>query len=144
MKTISSFVILMALFFMGTTGIVYIMTDIGANNNNLDDDSLEMLSSLNQYQLIEEKHRFSNNQVNYSLTGYEDTDAEDKDNVESKGTLSIFLFLSDSFSIIPTFMNTLLPFFPVAAFAWIQGIVLSLMSMFFTIAIYNAWKSRRV
>lgn len=143
MKTITSFLLLFALFFMGSTGIVLLITDIAAKNDNLDNESLQMVTNLNTYQTYESSYRFSENPTDYSLTGYETIAPEDKDNAESKGLLNVFLFLGDAFIIVPLFIHTMMPFLPLYAFAWLEGILLALGSYYFTIAIYNAWKARR-
>lgn len=144
MKTITSFLTLFAIFFMASGGIVFIMTDLALKNPNLDDESKEMVTNLNSYSTFEEQYRFSENPTDYSLTGYETIAPEDKDNAESKGVLSVFLFMGDAFLIIPTLFHTMLPFLPLYAFAVFEGILLALASYFFTIALYNAWKARRV
>ena len=89
------------------------------------------------------QYRFSDNPTNYSLTGYETVDAQDKDNAETKGVLNVFLFMGDAFFIVPTFVHVMVPFLPLYAFAWLEGILLAMASYFFTIALYNAWKARR-
>lgn len=143
MKTITSFLVLFTLFFMASSGIIFLITDIANKNPNLNNESLQIVTNLNSYDTFESSYRFSNYTTNYSLTGYETVDPEDKDNAESKGVLSVFLFLSDAFIIIPTLAHTMLPFLPMYAFAWIEGLLLTVASYFFTIAIYNAWKARR-
>lgn len=143
MKTISSFLILFTLFFMASSGIVLIMTDISLKNDNLDNESSTMVSSLKSYKSFESQYRFEDNPTNYSLTGYETIEPEDKDNAESKGLLNVFLFISDAFLIIPIFFHTLLPYMPLYAFAWIESIMLAIAGYFFTIAVYNFWKGRR-
>ena len=143
MKTITSFLTLFAIFFMASSGIVLLLTDISLKNDNLNNESLEMISNLNTYESFEQQYRFADNPTNYSLTGYETVDPEDKDNAESKGVLNVFLFLGDAFLIIPTFAHTMLPFLPLYAFAWLEGILLAIASYFFTISLYNAWKARR-
>jgi len=104
---------------------------------------LEMVQNLATYESFEEQYRFAENPTNYSLTGYETVAPEDKDNAESKGVLNVFLFMGDAFLIIPTFVHTMIPFLPLYAFAWVEGIILAIASYFFTIALYNAWKGRR-
>lgn len=143
MKTITSFLILFTLFFMASSGIVFIMTDISLKNSNLDNESLDMVQDLATYELFEEEYRFATNPTNYSLTGYETVDPEDKDNAESKGVLNVFLFMGDAFLIIPTFFHIMVPWLPLYAFAWVEGILLAIAGYFFTIALYNAWKARR-
>lgn len=142
MKTITSFLTLFALFFMASSGIIFLMTDISFKNPNLNNESVEMISNLNSYSSFEEQYRFGTNPTNYSLTGYETVDPEDKDNAESKGVLNVFLFMSDAFIIIPSFAHTMIPYLPLYAFAWVEGILLSIAGYFFTIALYNAWKAR--
>jgi hypothetical protein len=145
MKTITSFILLFTLVFMASSGIVLLMTDIGAKNPNLNDESVLMLSNLNTYDTtVGTDYSFSSNPSNYSLTGYETIAPEDKDNAESKGIIDVFLFIGDAFIIIPIFVHVMLPFFPMYAFAWVEAILLAVAGYFFTIAIYNAWKARRV
>jgi len=143
MKTITSFLTLFAIFFMASSGIVLLMTDISLKNPNLDNESMDMIANLNTYESFEQQYRFDSNPTNYSLTGYETTAPEDKDNAESKGVLNVFLFMGDAFLIVPTFIHTMVPYLPIYAFAWIEGILLAIASYFFTIALYNAWKARR-
>lgn len=102
-----------------------------------------MISNLNTYQQEEQTHRFVDNSANYSLTGYESVDPEDKDNAESKGVLNVFLFMGDSFNIMPLFLTNMLPFVPMMYFQWLLGMLVVVMGYFFTIAIYNAWKARK-
>ena len=143
MKTITSFLTLFALFFMASGGIVFLMTDISLKNPNLNNESLDMVSNLNTYESFEEQYRFDTNPTDYSLTGYETVDPEDKDNAESKGILNVFLFMSDAFLIIPTFMHIMIPYLPLYAFAWVEAILMAMAGYFFTIAVYNFWKGRR-
>ena len=143
MKTITSFLTLFALFFMASSGIVFLLTDISLKNSNINNESLEMVQNLNSYEQFEQEYRFSTNPTNYSLTGYETVAPEDKDNAESKGALNVFLFMGDSFLIIPTFLHIMIPWLPVYAFAWIEVILLAMAGYLFTIALYNAWKARR-
>lgn len=143
MKTITSFLTLFALFFMASGGIVFLMTDIALKNPNLNNESLDMVSNLNTYESFEEQYRFDTNPTDYSLTGYETVDPEDKDNAESKGILNVFLFMSDAFLIIPTFMHIMIPYLPLYAFAWVEAILMAMAGYFFTIAVYNFWKGRR-
>lgn len=143
MKTITSFLTLFALFFLASSGIIFIMTDISLKNPNLNNESLEMVQNLNSYQTFEDQYRFETNPTNYSLTGYETIAPEDKDNAESKGILNVFLFMSDAFLIVPTFAHTMIPYLPLYAFAWVEAILLAVAGYFFTIAVYNFWKGRR-
>lgn len=143
MKTITSFLTLFALFFMASSGIIFLMTDISLKNPNLNNESLEMVQNLATYESFEQQYRFDNNPTNYSLTGYETVAPEDKDNAESKGVLNVFLFMGDAFLIIPTFAHTMIPYLPLYAFVWVEGILLAIASYFFTIAVYNVWKGRR-
>jgi len=144
MKTISSFLLLFSIFFMASGGIVHILGDIATKNPNLDDESLEMVSSMNYYSDLEAPFRFSENPTNYSLTGYETIPPEDKDNSESKGFIEVFSFLGDAFFILPTFAHMLIPFLPMAAFTWIITLLVAIAGYYFTIAVYNAWKARKV
>lgn len=144
MKTITSFLTLFVLFFLATSGIIFLMADISLKNPNLNDESVEMVQNLNTYETFELQYRFDTNPTNYSLTGYETVAPEDKDNAESKGVLNVFLFMGDAFLIIPTFIHTMVPYLPLYAFAWVEGIMLAVAGYFFTIALYNAWKARRV
>lgn len=143
MKTITSFLILFALFFMASSGIILLMTDISLKNTNLNNESLEMVQNLATYETFESEYRFIENPSNYSLTGYETVAPEDKDNAESKGVLNVFLFMGDAFIIVPMFMHTMIPYLPLYAFAWIEALLLVIAGYFFTIAVYNAWKVRR-
>lgn len=143
MKTITSFLTLFALFFMASSGIILLMTDISLKNPNLDNESIEMMTNLNTYETFESEYRFADNPTNYSLTGYETVAPEDKDNAESKGVLNVFLFMGDAFIIVPTLVHTMIPYLPLYAFAWVEGILLALAGYFFVIALYNAWKARR-
>jgi len=143
MKTISSFLIMLTLFFLGTTGIIFILKDIATVNTNLNDDSIEMLNNLNTWDSAAQDYRFVENKANYSLTGYETVDPEDKDNAESKGALEVFLFMGDTFSIMPLFLSYMLPPEFAFAVAYITAILVVVLGYYFTIAIYNAWKARR-
>ena len=143
MKTLTSFVTLMLLFFLTTTGVLFIMNDIGAKNENLDVDSLGMITSLNTWEQTTVNYTFVENPGNYSLTGYETVEPEDKDNAESKGALKVFLFLGDSFKIIPTFISNMLPRQFSYAVSYLTALLVVVLGYFFTIAVYNAWKARR-
>lgn len=142
MKTISSFLTLLILFFLGTSGIIFIMKDIATVNTNLNEDSVDMLDNLNTWDAEVEEYRFVSNPTNYSLTGYETVAPEDKDNAESKGVLEVFLFMGDAFNIMPLFLSTMLPKEFAFAVGYLSAILIIVLSYYFTLAVYNAWKAR--
>lgn len=143
MKTITSFLSLFTVFLLCSSGIIFIMTDISLKNDNLNNESLEMVTDLDSYSTFEQQYRFEQAEANYSLTGYETVDAEDKENAESKGIVSVFLFMGDAFVIIPVLMHTVIPFIPWYAFAWVEAILLAVAGYYFTLAIFNVWKAKR-
>lgn len=143
MKTISSFIIFLTIFFLATTSIIFIVDDIGIKNQNLDDTSRTMLNNLSSYKNTQSNYEFSKVDINYSMTGYEDVDAFDKDNSESKGTIETFFFLGDTFIIIPLFANIILPI-EISLLGWALSFLVVVLGYFFVIAIYNAWKGKRV
>lgn len=145
MDTITKWVQLFMLFFLSTSAFTFILSDIAVKNNNLSEESVEMASNLQTYQEKESQYSFTDeeNQVNYTMTGYETIDSFDKSNVESKGQWTQLLFLNDAISIVPLFMYTMLPFLPLEAFQWIFNLLIAVGGYYFSIAIYNAWKARR-
>lgn len=142
MKNISFYITFFVLFFLGTSSITFITSDLGVKNENLNDESKVIVENLEIYRQYENSKRIGeNNSIDYSLNGFEEADAFERENLEAKSFSFNFLFLGDLFLIIPIFLNSIMPFFSVAAYGWAFGILLGGIGFYFAIAFYNLIKN---
>ena len=133
------------LFFLVSTGAYYMMVDVGSNNSNLDNRSIDEINELVGYQ-INNPNPFEDGNINYSLSAYSNTDQFAQSNIETKGALESIMdiFRTDgsglkAFATPLIFVINMLPL-PSGAFDWGIGMTLTYISIIVFLAFIAAWK----
>lgn len=137
----------MFIFFLMSTGIYLMLADIGISNTKLSSQSQQDLINLEIYnENASAINPFGSEQeFNYSLTDYSNTDEFSQSNIETKGAVvSIMdIFGENKLSAMAapiTFMGNMLPFDD-GAFSWTYGQILTFISIMMFIAFLAAWKA---